>query len=370
MNFKKFIPAVFLCLSVLPVIFLAVFTFAPVTADLYYSFENGFENSEDGTTPLISYGDMAFIENGASGRALNMQGGTLSVKNSDRISLKNKFSYCAWIKFNDLTSIEPALIKSGQDFYIAFDADFKALNTKISFKDSNNKTKEHIFKSGYLISSGRLKNGWHHVGVVFNEDYLAFYLDGELKTFENLPKELKNYKSILLSGSPFTLGVGENGNINAMVDEIHFKNFAMTAEEMKELYLNGRQDNGAEIIFTLNHNIATKNGVQVALPTNVISDEKSGEILVPAKAVVEFLDGEISWDGNDGFGRADIKIGNDLLSLWVYDTHALLNNNYFKLKTHPVTPDEMLAIPASVLSDAFGAEVVFSENLQRLTILY
>ncbi|MBR4030875.1 MAG: hypothetical protein IKJ06_05730, partial [Clostridia bacterium] len=71
MNIKKFIPAIFLCLSVLPMIFLAVFTFAPVTADLYYSFENGFENSEDGTTPLISYGDMAFIENGAKGRALN-----------------------------------------------------------------------------------------------------------------------------------------------------------------------------------------------------------------------------------------------------------------------------------------------------------
>ena len=208
------------------------------------------------------------------------------------------------------------------------------------------------------------------MGVVFNEDYLAFYLDGELKTFETLPKELKNYKSISLSGSPFTLGNGENGNINAMVDEIHFKNYAMTAEEMKQLYSDGRKDNGTEIIFTLNHNVATLNGVQVTIPTNVILDEKSQEVLLPAKAVVEFLGGEISWDGNDIFGRADIKIGNDLLSLWVYDTHALLNGNYFKLKTHPVTPDEMLAIPASVLSDAFGAEVVFSENLQRLTIMY
>lgn len=370
MNLKKIIPIVFLCLSFLPVILLAIFTFAPVNADLYYSFENGFENKNDGTTPLISYGNMAFTEHGASGRAIDLKDGTLTIKNSDRFVLKKQFTYSLWIKFNDLTSDEPAIIKSGDDFEISFNPDFESLKATLSFRNNDKSVKSHTFDSGYLTPSGRLLSRWHHIAVVFNENYMTFYLDGEPKKFVTLPKEIENYRTLSLEGSSFAIGEGVTKPINATVDEIYFKGSASTADEIKTLYQNTKPSQKAEMVFTANQKIATLNGVQQELTTKVIADEESGEILIPAKPVVEFMGGSISWDGEDNFGRADITVGNDTLTLWVYDSHALINGKYYKLKTHPITPDEVLAIPASVLADAFGAEINWSEKAQRLAVSY
>ncbi len=370
MNLKKTIPIAFLCLSFLPVILLAIFTFAPVNADLYYSFENGFENKNDGTTPLISYGNMAFTEHGASGRAIDLKDGHLTIKNSERFVLKKQFTYSLWIKFNDLTSDEPAIIRCGDAFKISFAPDFESLKAILTFNNNDNSLKSHTFDSGYLTSSGRLVKGWHHIAVVFNENYLTFYLDGEPKKFETLPKEFESYRSLFHDEAAFDIGIGLTKPINAILDEIYFKNSASTADEIMKLYQNTKPKQEAEMVFTANQKIATLNGVQQELSTKVIVDEKTGEVLIPAKSVIDFLGGSIAWDGEDNFGRADITVGNDTLTIWLYDSHALINGNYYKLKTHPITPDEVLAIPASVLADAFGAEINWSDTSQRLTILY
>ncbi len=370
MNLKKIIPAIFLCLSFLPVILLAIFTFAPVNADLYYSFENGFENKNDATTPLISYGNMAFTEHGALGRGIDLKDGSLTIKNSERFVLKKQFTYSLWIKFNSLTSDEPAIIKCGDAFKISFAPNFESLRVALTFEATDNSIKSHTFNSGYLMASGRLVKGWHHIAIVFNENYLTFYLDGEPKKFEVLPKEFENYRSLSYEENAFVIGEGLTKPINAIVDEVYFKNSALTADEINTIYQNTKLKQETQMMFTANQKVAVLNGVQEDLPTRVIVDEKSGEVLIPAKSVVEFLGGSIVWDGEDGFGRADITVGNDFLTVWVYDSHALINGNYYKLKTHPVTPDEVLAIPASVLADAFGAEIIWSDTLKRLTVSY
>ena len=77
------------------------------------------------------------------------------------------------------------------------------------------------------------------------------------------------------------------------------------------------------------------------------------------------------WDETDGLGRADIKTGQPSVSLWAYDTNALINGGYYKLKTHPqITGDNVLLIPVSILADAFGADVEFKESLSQLSIIY
>lgn len=370
MNLKKIIPIVFLCLSFLPVIMLIIFTLAPVNADLYYSFENGFENKNDGTTPLISYGNMAFTEHGALGRGIDLKDGSLNIKNSERFVLKKQFTYSLWIKFNDLTSDEPAIIKCGDTFKISFAPDFESLKATLTFENNDKTLKSNTFDSGYLMASDRLLNRWHHIAVVFNKNYLTFYLDGEPKKFETLPEEYENYRNLFHEKSVFAIGDGLTKPINAIIDEIYFKNSALTADEIKVLYQNTKPKPEAEMVFTANQKIATLNGVQQELSTKVIVDEKSGEVLIPAKSIVDFLGGSITWDGEDSFGRADITVGNDCLTLWLYDSHALINGSYYKLKTHPITPDEVLVIPASVLGDAFGAEINWSDTSQRLTVLY
>ena len=100
-------------------------------------------------------------------------------------------------------------------------------------------------------------------------------------------------------------------------------------------------------------------------------DKDSEEFLVPAKSLLSKIGGTLVFDETDGLGRADISFGQNTVSVWAYDTHAIVNGGYHKLPTHPrLTEDKVLIIPVSLFSDVFGADIEFKEGISSLSIIY
>lgn len=349
------------------------------TPDLYYSFENGFENSFAPDTELISYGNMAFTDHAPSGKGLDLQNGFLNVNGSDKFRIKDSFTFSCWLKFKSLDAKTPMIFSRASKygdpyngpFSISFSEDFKKLSCHLAFEMPNGAEQSVTITSGEVFNPARLTRRWHHVAVAFNKNFLCFYIDGKLSSTHVIPKELASYKSIANTDRYFSFGRCLNTNMNAYLDEIHFYTEYMDYDKMIAIYSQGKPQTDTEIILTLNEPSARINGKEFTLSAPVISDEQNEDYLVPAKSVLPHIGGTLAWDNTDGLGRADIKVGQTSVSLWAYDTHAVINGNYYKFKTHPrLTEDNVLLIPVSLFSDTFGADVEFKESLSQLSIIY
>ena len=235
-------------------------------------------------------------------------------------------------------------------------------------KDGSVKT--HTFENRNVFKPQRLMHRWHHVAVVFDKTYLCFYIDGELSSTVVLPDELIQYKAIANTDRYFSVGRCIGTNMNAYLDEMYFYTYALDYDKMTALYSSAKPQTQKEILLTSDLDTMRIGAETYTLPAKAFYDEKTAEFMVPAKAILAQIGATFSWDENDRMGRADIKLGTSALSLWAYDTHALLNQNYYKLKTHPIIKDDIFFIPASVLADAFGADVEFKEAISQLSIIY
>lgn len=377
MNAKRMILIVFCIILLLPVLVLGMLS-GNAFPEMHYSFENGFTNALNTNGALISYGNMAFTDGGAKEKGLDLQDGYLNIENSENFALKDEFTFSAWIKFNGLTAQKPMLLSrtsSSGDPYngplsISFSDNFEYLRTDLTFKMKDGTFSSYSFATGYVFTPERLMKGWHHITVVFTKTYLSYYIDGELSSTEILPEQLQDYQSIANTKQPFSIGRGASGNINAVMDEVYFYDYAVDYNHAVELFAQARPKLSNEIVLTVGYNTVWVNGVQYTAPANTTQDAESGTILVPAKAVLQHMGATINWDANDGFGRADIYTPSDNLSVWVYDTNAIVNGRYYKLPCPPTTINDALFLPASLLSDGLSAETEWNEAFQQLTIRY
>jgi len=349
------------------------------TPDLHYSFENGFENSFQPDTELVSYGNMAFTDHAPKGKGLSLQEGFLNINGSNKFRLKDSFTFSCWLKFQGLDAKKPMILSRASEignpyngpFSISFSEDYTSLLCNLTFKMPDGTEKTHTFSSGTLFKPARLMRRWHHIAVTFNQNFLCFYTDGELRSTHTLPKELEGYKSILNTNRYFSVGRCLDTNMNALLDEIHFYTEYMDYDKTVSLYSQAKPQTDTEILLTLNELSARINGKEFSLTAPPVYIQESDDYLIPAKSVLSHIGGTLLWDETDGLGRADIKTGQTSVSLWAYDTNALINGGYYKLKTHPqITGDNVLLIPVSILSDVFGADVEFKESLSQLSIIY
>ncbi len=377
MNIKRIILVALCVILLLPVLVLGMLS-RNAFPQMYYNFENAFENAAASENPLISYGHMAFTDNGAKDRGLDLQDGYLNIQDSEKLELQDAFTFAGWFKFNDLSSTKPMLLSrtssSGDPyngpFSITFSDNFEYLRTDLTFEMPDQTYQSYSFATGYVFTPERLMNGWHHVAVVFNKTYLSYYIDGELSSTEMLPQQLQNYITIANTAQPFSIGRGIYHNMNAVIDELYFYDYALDYNGVIELYTQAKPPLTNEIVLTANYNTVWVNGVRYEAPANTVIDSASGEILIPAKAVLQHMGAYIYWDANDGFGRADIYLDDNSIALWVYDTHSIVNGNYYKLKCYPTTINDALFIPSSLLADGLGAELKWNESFQQLTIRF
>jgi len=188
------------------------------------------------------------------------------------------------------------------------------------------------------------------------------YLD--VKYGINTPDQSTVVEGIPQVSFPFEWEGAPEGTVSYAVEYMDY-------DKTVSLYSQAKPQTDTEILLTLNELSARINGKEFSLTAPPVYIQESDDYLIPAKSVLSHIGGTLLWDETDGLGRADIKTGQTSVSLWAYDTNALINGGYYKLKTHPqITGDNVLLIPVSILSDVFGADVEFKESLSQLSIIY
>ena len=89
-------------------------------------------------------------------------------------------------------------------------------------------------------------------------------------------------------------------------------------------------------------------------------------VMVPARPILEHMGGDVHWD--DATQTATTTINGKEVELKINDFVATVDGKYQDLQNAPVIVDGRMMIPMRFLSDAFGAQVNWTEGTQVLSI--
>lgn len=350
------------------------------TPDMHFSFEKGLSCDYIKNNSLITYGNLAFENVGATGKALDLQtDGYLKFLNSQNIEFTDSFTFAAWVNFHKMTCGYPMFLSrtaSNGDLYngplaFAITEDYKQFKLDLTFQMADGEYISHSFYSDPVINPWDMMDKWHHVAITFDKTVATFYLDGVIVSTAELPEELTDYVTIANNKQPLFIGLGFGTNINASLDEIHFCTRALPYEEVSALKYVVVPAELTTIIVTEGYNTVWVNEFCHYAPDIIRKDKESGELMIPAKAVMQHMGATFNWDGNDRMGRLDIHYKGKTLSTWIMDVYANLNGNrLLELTCAPANYNDSVFIPASILKDAFGIETVWDDNLKQLTITF
>ena len=134
-------------------------------------------------------------------------------------------------KGREMNSIIITKNAEGDDFYEAYDIIYFLDTKKISAvcsKDSTNQITIHSIERFRLFK-------WHHLVMTYDDNSLAFYIDGALEK-----RLVKNFETKFLATDSVMVGVTANKKNNRFsdgtFDDIEFYDRVLTDEEVYELY--------------------------------------------------------------------------------------------------------------------------------------
>ncbi|MCC6372099.1 MAG: histidine kinase [Bacteroidia bacterium] len=120
---------------------------------------------------------------------------------------------------------------NGEDFNEAYAIAYDYVSKKVVVATSLSEKLQVQLYTGDTLNLSK----WHHVAMAFNNDTLAFYLDGELNS-----KIQKNFRTEYLQTDSVLIGsTGSKKNeryLCANVDDINIYNRVLSADEITELY--------------------------------------------------------------------------------------------------------------------------------------
>ena len=343
-----------------------------------YSFGGNFDNWAGDQFDLMSFGNLAFTDKGILEKGIELSNGYMELQKSNVIKLKDGFTFSIWVKVTDPLAGRPMLFSresSGGDIdngpvSIRFSDDYRYLRTDLSFVMEDNSIESYSFASDFVFTPDSIYKNWHHIGVVFQKDTLTYYIDGILSSTEQLPEYLRDYKTIANTDKDFTIGRGAVHNLKAVVDEVRFYDAAILEEDMMNIYQEAQQQYQNQIVMKKGSKEIWVNGTMVESPIEVTEDPATGRLVVPIRLIVESMGGTVAWDGNDEMGRADITLNDTNISIWLYDTNAIVNNRYYKLDAYPTRINDVTCVPVRFIGEELGALVEWKEQTQEVILSY
>lgn len=121
------------------------------------------------------------------------------------------------------------------------------------------------------------------------------------------------------------------------------------------------------IIMTIDSPTMQVNGEIISIDENgtapIVVD---GRTMVPIRAVVEELGGEVSWDA--AARTVTVTKDSDVISLTIDSNLAEVNSQSVELDTTPVIVNERTLLPLRFVSENLGAEVVWNAENRQITI--
>lgn len=187
----------------------------------------------NGTDTSITYnsGNGKLIQ----GAGFNGTASNISITHSSSFNTNNIISASAWCYPTTNTRYEPILTK------------YSLLDSTKGWEMSNNAGTPRCILRGSLLnvtgSSGFTLNAWNHIAFTYNGTTLTLYLNG-------VSVGTNTGSSTTDSSVNIRIGTRNDGNatdwFTGNIDECCFWNRALSADEVKDLYLNG---NGSQYPF-------------------------------------------------------------------------------------------------------------------------
>lgn len=188
-----------------------------------------------------------------------------------------------------------------------------------------------------------------NLGSEDNSEYDLPYLVPGLSDIKTVAAGNDYYFAITNGGELYAWG--ENGN-NQLFQSNYYSNY-MAWQTVKSSVIN----------MTIGNPVMLVNNYAVTIPAvPVIVDSRT---FVPVREVVENLGGTVEWEDP---GRITIKKNDDILVLNIGSVETQYNGNYEAIDAAPVLIDEKAFLPLRYVCEKLGADVLWEETAQRITI--
>ncbi len=155
-------------------------------------------------------------------------------------------------KGNDVNPIIVTKNGPGDDFYCSYGLYYDCLTKRLGVASHKDSTQTVSIMS---VDEAEF-NKWYHLVVTYDNNYMAFYVNGQLQQ-----KALKGYETVFLKTDSVVVGNGANKKNDrwsqGIFDDIQIFNRVLNAKEVKELY-EAPNPNRAKIIL---NNILFYSGV-------------------------------------------------------------------------------------------------------------
>lgn len=122
------------------------------------------------------------------------------------------------------------------------------------------------------------------------------------------------------------------------------------------------------LVMQLDSSIMTINGTK----TNIDNDGTvpmiiDGRTLIPVRAMIEALNGSVSWDSDTQ--TATLNHDDDEIRLTINSSTAYFNNEEKTIDVSPVIINGRTMLPVRFIAESFGFEISWNENEKSITVV-
>lgn len=227
-----------------------------------YSFNDGLARNEAGSIQPVVQG-ASFVEDrfGNPKSAIYLHGNPGSYINlgTDSIIKPRHGSISMWVNVElimykgngwDYNPILLTKSHNGDDFYEGYFIGLNFNTNKLNVTTSKDQDNQVSLNSTHALTLRQ----WHHIVMMYDDDYLTLYLDNELEA--RMPK---NFRSIFLANDSVMIGNSANQKnqryLCGSVDDIQVFNRVLSREEVDALY-NASNPNLFQLYFNWGLKIA------------------------------------------------------------------------------------------------------------------
>lgn len=262
-----------------------------------YSFNNGNANDEAGTNNgTVNGATLATDRFGNAGKAYAFDGQTSNIDLGASMMLKPAAgSISVWISMVDTSltgngySYNPVILAKNDSAGSSF---FEGYGLYVHTSDSkllSITTQSMTANERYIFSANSIaKNTWYHLVMTYDNDSLAFYIDGQLDN-----KIAKGFASTFSATEP--VYVGKSGNLannrffHGSIDDIRIYDRVLTAEEVNSLFQDPNpvataiDDNSGITHLNPLYPNPTKNAVHFPVRANAVLTSVTGSVLAETR---------------------------------------------------------------------------------------
>lgn len=347
---------------------------------IHLAFEDNFENSIANSYSGSKSGKVSFTE-GIMGKGVQLSGGYIDLLGTNDFNYSKGMSLSVWVKMNtdnDFTN-HAILYKAGpEDGDIALDFNFgyvlQLFQSEFGFK--GNLGNEYFeFPSDpnkYKIDPSQLVEKWAHIATTFDGKEQKFYLDSELLHSEYVPEEvLKVINNYMKSSTPLRIGKGYEYSFDGYMDEFKLFDYALSEDDVIALHNEASGQYSGQIELRIDDPNIYVNGVGAQIDPsnfNIVPTIIDGRTLVPIRAIMDGIDGEINWDASER--RIDLKYKETTISLWLDNKTAKVNGQDIALDVPPMTIEDRTMLPLRFVGEKLGMKVEWIDTTQTIILRY